>query len=236
MPHIWDIFGVGKTDTPKTNVDVLVPLNGDVSSEWSFVCYNLEFNGVYKIRYHRGDSCDAARELLVNDALKGEAEWLFFLDSDVIPPMNVLNLLISHDLPIVSGIYNSKTPELGWSMWRYEWDYNEEETTNSVTSWDQRLIEVDTVGGGCLLIKKSVMKEIQSKYNLPLFFFTKHRPEAFMDSINVPDSRMKSCSEDFWFCLLAKACGFKIMVDTEVKCAHLGRFKIEDRKINSNVM
>jgi hypothetical protein len=57
-----------------------------------------------------------------------------------------------------------------------------------------------------------------------------------MEAMNLPDERMKSCSEDFWFCLLAKASGFKIMVDTEVKCSHFGRFKIFDGKIDPGVI
>jgi hypothetical protein len=235
VPHVWDIFGASKNEAPCL-VDILIPLNGDISAEWAFRVFNLELDGVYKCRWHRGDSCDAARQCLVDESMKVESEWLLFLDSDVLPPANILKELMSHNLPIVSGIYNAKNVGLDWSMWRYEWVNNEEQVTVPVKKWDGRLIEVDTVGAGCILVKKDVLRDIKSKFNLPMFLFTKYRPEAFMKTLDVPDERMRSCSEDFWFCLLAKACGYKIMVDTEMKCAHYGRFKVYDGRIDPGVM
>jgi len=235
VPHIWDVMGAGKT-TPI--VDILIPINGDISTEWSHSLDNLDIGGEsYKIIYHRGDTCDAAREILVQKSLLNKSEWMFFLDSDVLPPYDIIATLMSHDLPIVSGIYNSKSPALPWSMWNFMWAYNEAEVTTPVLTWDERLIEVDAVGFGCVLIKKSVVLDIISKYpELPLFLFTKGRFNGFIESLKVPDERMRYCSEDFWFCLLAKACGYKIMVDTEAKCSHHGRFKITNGLIDSGVI
>jgi hypothetical protein len=42
---------------------------------------------------------------------------------------------------------------------------------------------------------------------------------------------MREVSEDFWFCLLAKHCGYKIVADGEVQCGHICTVKITQDNI-----
>lgn len=236
MPHVWDLFGVKNEED--IGVDIITPIAGDVSLEWAQRALNLHTpdGKSTRVHFHRGDTADVAREYLLGKAMQTNSDWIFYLDSDVIPPENVLETLMGHDLPIVSGIYNSKTPDIPWSMWRYEWAYNEKEIVVPVRYWEERLIEVDTVGFGCILIKKDVIRDMWKKSDLPLFFLSTNRSTRLLDKLTVPSPRMLACSEDFWFCLLAKACGYKIMVDTEVKCSHMGRFKLTNGMIGTDVI
>ena len=51
---------------------------------------------------------------------------------------------------------------------------------------------------------------------------------ALLKSMDLPDPLMNEVSEDFYFCLLAKKCGFQVIVDTEIKCGHISTVKIEE--------
>jgi hypothetical protein len=233
MPHAFDLLGAGKQRD--FGIDIITPVAGDVSIEWAQRTFNLSSpdGKPSKIHFHRGDTVDVARDLLLDKAMLTESsEWMFWLDSDVIPPANVLETLIGHDLPIVSGLYNSKTPGLPWGMW----NYNEKSETVPVIEWEGRLIEVDVVGFGCILVKKDVVRKMREMFKLPAFFYSRNRSPLIMDKLDLPDPRMKNCGEDFFFCLLAKACGYKIMVDTEVKCSHYGRLKVDNGAIASEVI
>jgi len=52
-----------------------------------------------------------------------------------------------------------------------------------------------------------------------------------LDKLNAPDPLMRDVSEDFWFCMLAKHCGIRIIIDGDVKCGHLTTVKITDKTV-----
>ncbi len=43
-----------------------------------------------------------------------------------------------------------------------------------------------------------------------------------------PDPMMYNVSEDIFFCLFAKACGFSVIIDTTVKCGHIATVILVD--------
>jgi hypothetical protein len=227
MPAIWEIINPGKKQNGNGKVAVLIPAAGEVSIEWMAMMRSLEAPNSSLITT-KGYPLDLARDLQVNQALEQGFEWLFFLDSDVIPPKNVIPVFLSTGIPIISGMYTAKrvypTP-LCWSMWGLSPTPCPEkgEFFAPVEKWEGRNICVDVVGCGCLLVHRSVFESIREKYpNYPFFFWTKDRFPGILDIMNLPDEKYRYVSEDFWFCLLAKECGFKIIVDTECKCDHLG--------------
>ena len=70
-------------------------------------------------------------------------------------------------------------------------------------SWkppESKLIEVDAVGTGVMLIKNKVFKELDKPY----FFYEADR------------------SEDIMFCQACRQKGIRIYVDTTLKCGHIG--------------
>jgi GT2 family glycosyltransferase len=230
MPHMWSILGCEREEPVSPVVNVLTPLAGDVAFEWVNNALKLDpARGYAKSSFHKGNPVDIARELLVDLAIKNKCDYLFFLDSDVIPPENILDVLIGHNLPIVCGIYNSKTPGMPWGMWNFNKTAN---TFLALDKWKKRLVQVDVTGCGCMLIKSDVILKMHEAYpDLPLFMWTKDRSSKVTSKLNVPDERMRGVSEDFWFCLLAAKCGFPIVIDTDMKCSHIGNMKVFDGKI-----
>lgn len=113
---------------------------------WAFGLRNLQFSGA--ILPVAGRPYDAARNAICEQALAGGFEWVFMLDSDVIPPHDAVARLLSHNQPIVSGVYARRSPPHGLPVmqrtegWGRSW----------VSSLPPRgLIEVEVVGAGCLL-------------------------------------------------------------------------------------
>jgi hypothetical protein len=211
---------------------ILVPHTGEVSSEWCLMFREIPLPVGSQIFMSRGMPIDVTRESMVKTALDAGFEWIFFLDSDVILPKDTFQKLFSHNLPLISGLYKAKKPNgFFWAAWMKGKTPDGKDAFVPVANWNGRLFEVDVIGTGCMLIHRSVFEGIRAKTDLPLFVWAKERNPTLLDKMNIPDSMMREVSEDFWFCLLAKHCGFKVVVDGEVKCGHISTVKITDTTV-----
>ncbi len=183
---------------------------------WSFGLRNLIVPGREELRQWSpfmplaGFTYDMARNVACKTALGLGAQWVFFYDSDIIPPRNSLLRLLAHRQPIISGVYYRRSPPHGLPvMIRNGVGWITDYIPGSV-------IEVDLVGAGCLLIHRSVLE------NLP-----EHRPgKPYFDwrvdlQGLIPNG--EALSEDFTFCRAAQQkLGIKILVDTSIECFHAG--------------
>jgi len=147
-----------------------------------------------------GYSVDVSRNALVGEALKEAADYIFWVDSDVIVPKNALTRLLDAELDIVSGLYLTKhlTDKKTVALIR-----NEDDSYRKLP-WDEikdlEYVQVDAVGFGCVLVKTEVFKKLE----MPFFVFTSKQ------------------GEDIHFCRKAINAGYKIVVDTKVLCGHIG--------------
>jgi len=211
---------------------VLIPHTGEVSSEWTLMFRELMLPPGSQIFMSRGMPIDVTRESMVKSALDFGFEWIFFLDSDVIVPRDALQKLFSHGLPLVCGIYKAKKPNgFFWAAWMRGKTPEGKEAFVPVADWNGRLFEVDVTGAGCMLVNRSVFDDIRKKTDLPFFVWGKERNPTLLDKLNAPDPLMRDVSEDFWFCMLAKHCGIRIIIDGDVKCGHLTTVKITDKTV-----
>jgi hypothetical protein len=84
-----------------------------------------------------------------------------------------------------------------------------------------------------MLVHRSVFEKIRETYpHLPWFYWAKDRHPRVLDAMGVPDPLMKEVSEDFWFCLLAKKCGFHVIIDTTVKCKHISVIAVDENTVD----
>lgn len=217
---------------------ICIPHTGEVTSEWCLRFKNLQLPVGSQVFMSRGMPIDVTRESMVRAALAQGFEWIFFLDSDVIIPDGTFEKLFSHNQPLVNGMYKAKKPGgFFWAAWiRTKIDDKTVAVTGEafvpIASWEGRLIAVDVIGTGCMLVHRSVFEKIMATYpKLPLFFWSKERAPELLKTMDLPDPLMTEVSEDFYFCLLAKKCGFQIIVDTEVKCGHISTVKIEESTV-----
>lgn len=128
-------------------------------------------------------------------------EWVFFMDDDMVLEPDTLVRLLAHNVPIVGGLYLTRHPPyISAAGWK-----NPDGTARLLSADDMhsgRLVEVDWVGTGCLLIRREVFEALE----YPWFEAGRIHPDEM--------------SEDVWFCLKAKAKGFPVFVDTSVRPGH----------------
>lgn len=138
-----------------------------------------------------------ARNDCVCAFLKSNASYLFFVDSDAIPPLNAIERL-SRDFnkKIVSGLCSEIKMDSDGMLKKVPMALREvKEGYKVVNKALEGVIEVDAAGTICIMIHRSVFKKLDS----PWF-----------------DSR----AEDFYFCEKAKEAGFSIYVDCECYVTH----------------
>lgn len=150
------------------------------------------------------------RNQLVDGARQYNCTHILFLDVDHRHNIDTISMLLSHNKPIVSGLSFMRQGDYEPCMFRGI--INRYET---VTEWEEdELVEVDSVGGACLLVDMKVFDDI--KY--PWFDFM----------VN-PDPAVKfGIGEDVYFMNKCKQAGYKIYVDTRCTNSHLGTIEVNE--------
>lgn len=170
-----------------------------------------------------GDSLvSRARNRIAASFLADEkSTHLLFLDTDLIFDVEHIARLISHGEPIVAGLYPKKQKKLKWVI----------NTRTEFGGPDERgLQRVLYAGTGCLLIAREVFATIAQK-----FPELRYGPDAgeseeidYHDFFKVgvyedPETGTRRyLSEDWYFCQLARDCGYEIQADTHVILKHVG--------------
>jgi hypothetical protein len=115
-----------------------------------------------------------ARNLIRNFFLKGDYDYLFSLDQNIIPPANVLKQLLSHKKDIVGAYYgegvklkleDNQTKEIITKVIELPpiYIYNKDKQlvqANALDIRDKGLVKVVYTAFGCLLIKRNVLENI----------------------------------------------------------------------------
>ena len=186
---------------------IAVPVRSHNYSEISLALTNVlinmkrpkGFNIEVKLSYKQ--PVDANRNKIVKYFLDKKYEWLLMIDSDVVPPLDILEM-IYHKKKIVSAVVmgmQNGVPHPLIMKRRKSGLYsmvNLGEYKDNIRP--DGLIEVDGIGCGCLLIHKSVLRKMKPPWFR--FEYDKWGNIAY--------------SEDYAFSKKAKKLGYKIYVDT----------------------
>ena len=221
MPSAWEALGITRErqegNRGKPRIAICVPHTGNWNAEWTEKTYGplrfIPLDWCDKIPFLcRVPSLPLARTILVESTLQANADYVFFLDTDVIiegDPNQALRMLYecmqgTDDVSIVSGLYRAKQKGgFNNAMWmKTEGGYA------PIREWSGNFLTVDVCGLGLSLIKTEVFK----KSPKPWF----HWEES--DGI----------SEDFFFMEKCHSYGFKTFVFTEVKASHVGSLKVQN--------
>lgn len=168
-----------------------------------------------------------SRNKIIQYALENNYEYILMMDSDVIPPKNIIQELLKHNKDIVSGIYfnyfvcSGKTKFLPvvWMPITFQEFENMKKQINfppSVQShldlkrhMDQKeaesndLLEVLFPSAGCMLISKKVYQNIN------------YHPADTKKFGNI------KTTDDTGFIIKARENRFKCYCDTSIKCDHI---------------
>lgn len=172
------------------------------------VCKKLD-GRLAKVRYNfqMQSSClSVSREMSLLYAEKeGFTHWLS-LDDDMMFPSDIVERLISHDLPVVVANYRRKQKEVaGICIGK--------ENTPINSSGKKGVEEIEWMGGGCNLFKIDAIKEI--------------RPPRF--SVLWVDETQSYMTEDYYFSLRLRDKGIKIFCDHDASklVKHIGDYVYE---------
>lgn len=135
-----------------------------------------------------------------------ENDRLWFIDDDIIPPFEALDILYNHDKGIAGALCFMMKPDDAGQMCPVPvaLRYNEEKKY-TVFFEGQGLTEIDAIGGGCIMVKRKVFEDIEGR----LYQFHYY-----------PDGTLKLVG-DFHFCQQAQKAGYKIYVDYGCICDHV---------------
>ncbi len=182
-----------------------------VTTAWAYGMRNLIIPGSLYPLPLAGMPYDHSRNMACMRTLELGADYLFFLDSDVIAPRDTILRLIAHKKPVISGMYSRRSPPWAVPVMIRDGKW--------VTDFEKgSVISVDLVGSGCLLIAREVLEQLPPSDPVR----SKHWFDWRVDMAgNSPPGT--ALSEDFTFCKnVREKLGIPILVDTSIECQHVG--------------
>lgn len=112
-----------------------------------------------------------ARNQIINYALKEDADYLLFIDSDIIFPYDALSKLLNQNKAMITGIYWSRSENVQkpiiYDRIKPRNIFRHTPEVNSVNHKIQGVEPVKACGMGFCLIRKDLLKRITDKYISP---------------------------------------------------------------------
>lgn len=205
------VFSASKWSTKTNKLAVLIPCRDTLYSAHAMsLAEMVKFNTMNDIDTHVFMDASTIlltqRERLATEAINLGAEYMLWLDSDIVFPASTAVRLLSHDEPVVAANYvRRQRPHKGVA---YE-TIGDWENPLPFEVYDD-LVEVEGIGMGCMLIKTSVFEELSK----PWFDF-QWSPES-----------NDFLGEDMYLCQKIAAAGHSIKVDTLLsqELRHIGSY------------
>jgi len=147
-----------------------------------------------------------SRDAIAHYAVENDYDYILYADSDMIFCADDLNKLMSHDTDIVSGLYVTRHGEnrnvcYKKIITRRRFPFRSPKLVHDMST--SGYAEIAACGFGFCLIKCETIKSMLKRYK-----------SLFEPKWGV--------GEDIAFCIRAKKCGYKVMIDRDVKLGHIG--------------
>ena len=188
-------------------------------------------------------SSDAARNYIMEVAIRMQVDYLMFIDDDGVLPADTLEKMLEDDKDIVAAPIMTRNERDNGKhalcvFEKYDFYIGDGKTVKKYrpiekfdTSKGDYLFSVDAVGGACMLLKRAAFEALFSKHN--------GRPFEFIYEVHQTKEHgvtLRNISEDLTFSERAREEGFDIWVDTRIRPVHLGkpkfaRFEMEGEKL-----
>lgn len=195
-------------NTNEIKILVAVPSMDSVAAGFAQSLATLNKFGQCSVSFICGSLIYDARNKLAAQAMKIEADYVMWFDSDMIfSPDTMIKLFETmgkhEDAGLVSGLYfRRSSPYSPVAFQTFDIVDGKAEFTN----YEGELVGVHEVGGvgfGCVLVKADVLFECFAQYG-----------DCF--------SPIAKVGEDLSFCWRAKQLGYKTYLNCDVKCGHVG--------------
>ena len=155
-----------------------------------------------------------SRNNLAQQAIQMGADYVFWLDSDMVFEPDVLARMLKvvqeKDIDFLTGLYFRRvkpyTPVL----------FDKLDIQRNICSWSEfkklpeEVFEIGGCGFGCVLIDTSVFLSVKSKHG----------------NMFAP---LGNNGEDIAFCWRARDCGYQIYCDPTIICGHIGKVIVDEK-------
>ena len=185
---------------------IAVPTFETIQPEVFKAIYNLHSEHELHFDFIRGYDCAVARNEIAKQVQIGGYDYVLMIDSDTVVPADALDLMLDPPVDICLGVCPRKNTKDGKSAiikfgspsYHDNFYYNELPEGRTLVK-----------GGGfaCAL----VMANVFTKMDAPWFQY-------------VTNEDGSTLSEDYYFCMNARAFGIEIWMDPRVRCGHLARY------------
>ena len=161
-----------------------------------------------------GNYIPGQRELIMNDAVDGGFDYLFFVDDDVILPPDALEKLVATAeadplTGVVGGLYYSRDSVRPIAV--ADWNSADTSTAHIPAFTSTSTDIVDGIGFGCALLRVSPAVKLGAPY------FPSH---VYIERLA---HRVRQCDEDYLYCERVRKIGNVVRLDARVRCPHYDR-------------
>ena len=194
----------------------------------------LEKAGIPSIRQHIIHTSlitKARNECISNFMNNTKLDYFIFIDADIgFKALDVIKLM-NYDKPLVAGTYPKKhlrweeiqkcfyndMPESSKELLEKTSEYTIYEKENATIK--DKLLEVNRVGTGFMMIKRDLIKKLAKKYPELMYKENGKKGYGLFESAIMNKEHL---SEDYAFCERVKSVGEKIYVDPAMELTHNG--------------
>lgn len=191
---------------------IAVPCMDSVPSQFAQSLATLNKVEECVVAFQMGSLIYNSRNYLATAAVKMEADYILWLDSDMVFPSDTLERLWKDrdKGDIVTGIYYRRVEPYKPVLYsRLDIDDNGCQWENCEDIKDE-IFEVEGCGFGCVLTPTNVFVDVVNRFG----------------NMFAP---INGVGEDLSFCWRAKQCGYNIVADPGIPLGHVGHY-IVDRK------
>ena len=189
---------------------IAVPCMDMVHASFAQSLASLNKVGQCMVNFSVGSLIYDSRNKLAAKAMKEEADYILWLDSDMVFSPDLLEKLIEDDKDMVSGIYFRRTSPWNPVIFKdSELKDSRLEWTDYVEYPKETLFKVAGVGFGCVLMKTDILFDMVGRFG-----------DWF--------SPLYNSGEGLSFCYRAKELGYEIWCDSRIKCGHMSHQMITE--------
>ena len=205
------VFATSKWSLKKSKLAILIPCRDTLHSAHAFALVELmKLNTMNNIDTHVAMDASTIlltqRERLAIEAQKIGAEYMLWLDSDMVVPASTALRLMAHNEDVVAANYVRRQPPYKGVAYETIGDWQ-----NPLPYEPQdELVPVEGIGMGCMLMKTSILDEI---------------PQPWFEFGWSPETN-DHLGEDMIFCQKMAQAGYTVKVDTHLsmETIHLGTY------------
>lgn len=184
---------------------IAIPRMDSVPTQFRQSLAMLQKEGEVSLAFQMGSLVYTSRNLLGQTAIEMGADYVFWLDSDMVFPPDTLVKMIKtleeNDLDFLSGVYFRRVAPYKPVL------YDEMDDTGvNHTEFEKipdGIFEIGGCGFGCVLMKTDILIDVLA---------------SEMDMF----TPLPRAGEDISFCIRARRCGYKLYADSRIPLGHVG--------------